>query len=124
MRCVYCRSKAGFLKRTCPDCVKFVEAVNQLPGSFGFRELLDVLFATGASDEKIRLFIDTDVDGTGSLRDHLTARMTNEVMAGLGQPSHLKADDIKKVKKEMTEGTAPSKVDQEVVSYNQLKNKG
>lgn len=123
MRCAYCGEKAGFLKRTCRTCVRLVEVVDSLPPSFGFRELLDHLMETGASNEKIDCFLERDVDGSGSLREKMTARMTNQVMAALGQPSHLTAKDVKRVKDLMTEGTPPSQTDQEVVDYHQLPHK-
>jgi len=100
-----------------------VEAVNRLPSSCGFRELLDALIATGAPNPKIDLFLETDPDGTGSLHEKITARMTNEVMSALGQPSQLGPEDVKKVKRQMAEGKSPSETDSEVVDYSQLRNK-
>lgn len=123
MHCVYCQAKAGFLKRTCPDCIKLVDAFNQLPPSFGFRQLLDTLMATGVANEKIDSFLERDIDGSGSIQEHVTARMTNEVMGALGQPSQMKGKDVKKVKQMMTEGKSPSATDQEVVDYHQLPHK-
>lgn len=123
MRCVYCHDKAGFLKRTCPDCLKLVRAVNELPSAFGFRQFLDSLIETGVSNEKIDLFLESDPDGEGTIHNRILARMTNEVMGALGQPSHLKAEDVKKVRDEITSGKAPSKTDREVVDYSQLKGK-
>ena len=81
------------------------------------------MMATGASNQKIEAFLETDVTGTGSVRNHITARMTNEVMAGLGQPSHMKGEDVKKVREQIAEGKSPSLTDQEVVDYEQLKDK-
>ena len=123
MKCVYCHGKAGFLKRTCSDCIRLVDAFNQLPASFGYRELLDQLMETGVSNEKIDAFLNTDLDGSGSVQEHITARMTNEVMAGLGQPSHMKGTDVKKVKQLIAEGKSPSLTDEEVVDYHQLPRK-
>lgn len=123
MKCLYCQSKAGFFKRICPDCLKLVEVVKALPPSFGYRELLDQLLAVHVPTEKIEKFLDTDVDGSGSVNDQITARMTNEVMAGLGQPSHMTARDVKKVRGEITQGKAPSQTDGEVTDYHQLPHK-
>ena len=123
MKCAYCREKAGFLKRTCPDCLKLVSGINKLPPAFGFRELLDTLFETGVSNTKIDLFLETDVDGRGSLHEQLAARMTNEVMAALGQPSQMQGVDVKKVKEMIQEGKAPSRTDVEVIDYKQLPHK-
>ena len=123
MRCAYCYDKAGFLKRTCPDCIRLVAAFNTLPPSFGYRLMLDTLLATGVSNEKIDRFLETDLDGSGSIQEKITARMTNEVMAALGQPSHLGAKDVKKVKEQVAAGKPPSATDAEVVDYHQLPHK-
>ncbi|MBI2082257.1 MAG: hypothetical protein HYT76_01685 [Deltaproteobacteria bacterium] len=123
MRCVYCHEKAGFFKRTCPDCLKLVEAVNQLPSSFGFRQFLDFLLETGVSTEKIDRFLEADPDGEGTIHNRILARMTNEVMGALGQPSHLKPEDVKKVREQIVSGKPPSSTDAEVVDYSQLKGK-
>ncbi len=123
MRCAYCQSKAGFLKRTCPDCIRLVAAFNTLSPSFGYREMLDALIATGVANEKIDRFLESDLDGTGSIHEKITARMTNEVMASLGQPSHMKATDVRKVKQQIAEGKSPSATDEEVVDYHQLPHK-
>lgn len=123
MKCVYCDEKAGLFKRICTDCRRMADVFKKLPPSFGFRELLDQLFETGISNEKIDRFLQADVDGRGSIQDHMTARMTNEVMAALGQPSQMKGADVKKVRQMVAEGKAPSATDQEVVDYHQLPHK-
>jgi hypothetical protein len=123
MKCIYCQEKAGFFKRICPDCLKLVEILKAAPSTFGYRDLLDRLLATDVSNEKIEKFLDADVDGQGSINDQITARMTNEVMASLGQPSQMTATDVKKVRQDIAEGKAPSKMDQEVTDYSQLPHK-
>jgi phage tail tape-measure protein len=100
-----------------------VAAVNHLQKNFGYRELLDALFATGVSNEKISLFLEKDVDRYGSLHNRVLARMTNEVMGALGQPSKMSAEDVKKVRRQIEEGKSPSLTDQEVVDYSQLPHK-
>ena len=99
MRCLYCREKAGFLKRHCRDCRQLGAVLKTLPSSFGYRELLDRLLATGIDSRKIEKFLDADPDGTGSQNDRVTARMTNEIMGSLGQPSHMTASGVKEVRK-------------------------
>ncbi|HSA58769.1 MAG TPA: hypothetical protein VLJ37_03715 [bacterium] len=129
MKCVYCRERAGFFKRVCRDCDRLVETVRSIhsqadrEGGFGYRELLDTLIATGVEGQKIEKFLDADVDGRGSVNDQITARMTNQIMESLGQPSQMKGTDVKQVRKDIAEGRAPSMVDPEVVEYSQLKNK-
>jgi hypothetical protein len=129
MKCVYCRERAGFFKRICRDCDKLVETVRSVhsqadrEGGFGYRELLDTLLATGVDGAKIEKFLDADVDGRGSVNDQITARMTNQIMESLGQPSQMKGTDVKKVRQDIAEGRAPSKTDTEVTDYSQLPNK-
>lgn len=113
MKCIYCQEKAGFFKRFCHDCSKLVAIIKRAPSSFGYRELLDQLLATDVPSEKIEKFLDTDSDGTGSLNDQITARMTNQVMTSLGQPSQMTSRDVKQVRKDILEGRAPSLTDKE-----------
>lgn len=123
MKCVYCQMRAGFFKRICPECDKMVETVQKMPASYGYRELLDTLLATGIDPRKIEKFLDADVDGRGSVNDHVTARMTNQIMESLGQSSQMTSQGVKQVRKDIAGGKAPSQVDAEVTDYRQLKNK-
>ncbi len=117
MKCIYCEESAGFFKKLCKQCQKLVDVMRQAPKSFGYREMLDQLLSTDVPSEKIERFLDKDINGRGSLNDQLTARMTNEVMTSLGQPSHMTAGSVKQVKKDISEGRAPSVTDHEVVSH-------
>lgn len=123
MKCLYCQSRAGFLRRFCRDCRQLIRLMQDAPASFGYRELLDRLMATNVPTAKIQSFLDRDIDGRGSLNDQLTARMTNQIMASLGQPSSMTADGVKKVKEDIAAGRAPSQVEAEVISMDQLKDK-
>ena len=123
MKCIYCQEKTGFFKKLCADCRKLVGALGALPVSSGYREILDSLLATEAPTAKIESFLDRDLDGRGSINDQLTARMTNQVMGSLGQPSQMTSVEVKKVRQEIAEGRAPSQVDAEVTDYKQLPHK-
>lgn len=123
MKCVYCQEKVGFFKKLCPDCRKLVETLGALPASSGYREILDTLLATGVPTTRIESFLDKDLNGQGSINDQLTARMTNQVMGSLGQPSQMTSVDVKKVRQEIAEGRGPSQVDAEVTDYKQLPHK-
>ncbi len=100
-----------------------IQVMQSAPESFGYRELLDRLMATDVPTAKIQTFLDKDMDGKGSLNDQLTARMTNQIMASLGQPSFMTADGVKKVKDDIVAGRPPSLMESDVVSIDQLKNK-
>ncbi len=108
MRCHYCQEKAGFFKKTCGDCQKLFAIIHTAPESFGYREFLDHLLATGVAGTKIDKFLDADSGEGGSINDKITARMTNEIMAGLGQPSHMTGEDVKKVREDIAAGRPPS----------------
>lgn len=121
MKCIFCHDKAGFFRRICADCIYLGQAVQGLQPSFGFRELLDVLLATGVSQDKIEKFLEADPYHEGSLRNQVTARMTNEVMAGLGIPSDMDYKGVAQVRKDLAEGKLPSFAEQEVSDITQLK---
>lgn len=98
--CGYCQDKIGFFRKVCVDCARLVEAFGALEkeGSFGYTTLLDVLIDTGVSEKKIDCFLETDPDGSGSIRNKVTARMTNEVMTALGYPVDMKAKQVKEIR--------------------------
>ena len=123
MKCVYCKEKSGLFKRICTECDKLVETVKGMDVSYGYRELLDTLLATNIDPAKIQKFLDADVDGRGSVNDHITARMTNQIMESLGQPSQMTSKNVKQVRQDIAEGRAPSQVDAEVTDYSQLPHK-
>jgi hypothetical protein len=50
------------------------------------RGLLDALGATGASADKIERFLNAEPRrGEGTIRDHMAAEMSNQLLAALGQ---------------------------------------
>ncbi|HCU23993.1 MAG TPA: hypothetical protein DF383_03170 [Deltaproteobacteria bacterium] len=99
-KCIYCKEKSGFFKAVCSDCSVLLKAVQGLGASFSFREMLDALMATPASNEKIEKFLDADIQGQGSIRDFITARMTNELARTVGQPTDTDPLKVKKIREE------------------------
>jgi hypothetical protein len=71
-----------------------------LGSGFSFRDLLDTLMATGASNAKIEKFLETDLRGQGSIRDMITARMTNELARTVGQATDTDAEKVKRIREE------------------------
>ena len=102
--CVYCQERSGVFSRVCKDCRRLIAAVKALGDSYGYRTLLEGLMATAVSEAKIQQFLDADPDGSGSLNDQVTARMTNELMGALGQSSEMKARDVRAVKERVERG--------------------
>lgn len=115
-KCLYCQDRSGIISKVCKDCRQLIQSMKQLDENFGYRILLDTLMATGVDSEKIQRFLDADPDGTGSLNQQVTARMTNQLMGDLGQPSQMSAEDVKNVQKQVEKGE--SYLDQpDVVSH-------
>ena len=98
--CLYCREKAGWFKAVCPQCQAMLNAIQTLGSGFSFRDLLDALMATKAPNEKIEKFLETDIKGQGSIRDLITARMTNELARTVGQPTDTDAHKVKKIRED------------------------
>lgn len=103
-KCIYCQDASGLLSQVCKDCRKLIAAYKTLGTSFGYRELLDSLLATEVDENKIERFLDADPDGSGSLNQQVTARMTNELMGAMGQESHMTANDVKDVEESVKRG--------------------
>lgn len=99
-RCRYCQEKAGLFKKTCPECQTLLGVLNELGPFFSFRELLDRLGSTSASNEKIQKFLEADIDGQGSFRDRITARMTNQLAHSMGQPPTMNPRTVQKIREE------------------------
>jgi len=72
--------------------------LKDLGTGFSFRTLLDKLMATGASNEKIQRFLESDIKGQGSIRDFITARMTNQLAQTVGQPTNTDAKKVKAIR--------------------------
>ncbi|MCP5468281.1 MAG: hypothetical protein H7A32_03340 [Deltaproteobacteria bacterium] len=96
--CIYCQCKAGLLKKTCQDCLEMLEVIKKLGDHFSFRELLDGLMATSVSNEKIEKFLETDINGQGSIRDMITARMTNDLARTMGQETDMSPQKVKTIR--------------------------
>ena len=99
-KCLYCQEKAGWFKPVCVDCKAMLGCLKDLGTGFSFRDLLDTLMATGASNTKIEKFLETDLRGQGSIRDMITARMTNELAVTVGQPADTDAQKVKRIREE------------------------
>lgn len=102
--CVYCKYRSGLISQVCRDCRKLIAAVKKLPEDFGYRQLLDTLLETKVDPDKIGSFLDADPDSKGSLNQQITARMTNQLMTDLGQPSKMSAKDVKEVQEKIARG--------------------
>src|SRR5690606_16798152 len=93
-RCIYCREKAGWFKALCRDCKAMLQAIKELGSQFSFRTLLDALMEACPSNQKIERFLDADIGGQGSIRDIVTARMTNQLAHTMGQPTDMTSKKV------------------------------
>jgi hypothetical protein len=85
--------------------------------SFSFRELLDRLMETSASNEKIEKFLQADIHGQGSIRDIVTARMTNELAQRMGQPTDMSSSKVKWIREAEQKNPTPNDLPGEINPY-------
>jgi len=101
MRCVYCRARAGLIRRTCPTCAKVVQIVDKTGGQVGFQTLVDIFKAEGLTQQQVDTVLDAHLGHAPSIRDRLTSQMTNALMRGLGMPGRQSPEDVKRVRESM-----------------------
>lgn len=97
--CGYCGERAGIWSRCCKDCRRLEQQVQEYGGQVGFSELLDRLEETGVRPEKIMRFLKANPDGRGSVRDRMTADMTNELLKVMGINERQTPDDVERIRK-------------------------
>ena len=61
--------------------------------------MLELFMTTGVSQAKIEKFLDADPDGSGTVRDHIAADMTNQLLEALGQRRRQSPADVKRIRK-------------------------
>ena len=108
MRCIYCRTRAGILRKICSPCADIVALVEGAAGRVGWTELVDVLAAKGLTKAEVDRVLDTEIDGSPSLRDRLTSRMANELMKSLGMPGRQSPEDVRRVRLGLASGSQGS----------------
>ena len=105
--CIYCGERAGLWARSCRDCRQLEEKTRLHTGQAGFSELLDRLEETGVRPEKIMRFLKADPDGRGSVRDRLTADMTNELLKVMGINERQTPADVERIRKSGEKASGP-----------------
>ena len=104
MRCVYCRARSGFLKRTCATCAKVIAIVDRAGGEVGMIGLVDIFKSEGLSREEVDCVLDADAGSGPTYRDRLTSDMANALMRGLGMPGRQSPEDVMRVRKAVASG--------------------
>jgi hypothetical protein len=104
MRCIYCRTRAGILRKVCPQCARIVVIIEDSAGRLGWTELIDIFVDEGLTKAEVDRVLDTEIEGTPTLRDRLTSRMANELMKGLGMPGRQSPEDVRRVRLGLASG--------------------
>jgi len=106
MRCIYCRKRAGLMRRVCDPCGKVIAVVERAGGEVGMAGLVDLFLAEGLTREQVDVVLDAQLSGAPTLRDRLTSNMANALMRGLGMPGRQSPEDVKRIREAMKTGGA------------------
>ncbi len=108
VRCIYCRRRAGIVRKVCPTCARVVTVFKQAAGRVGWTELVDQFANAGLDREQVDCVLDAEIGSQPTLRDQMTAEMANVLMRNLGMPGRQSAIDVQRVRRagnESGEGT-------------------
>jgi len=109
MRCRYCAEYVGLFRRRCADCRSLLDVYERHRGDVALSELLDRFIATGVARTKIEAVLDRDPDGTGSIRDRVTADMANHLLAAMGVASNQTAADVRRLRERGAGGASTTR---------------
>ena len=98
MRCIFCKTKTAFFRKSCPVCVKVVAIVDKAAGQVGLGDLVDLFAAEGLTREQVDKVLDAELGGEPTIRDRLTAQMANALMQGLGMPGRQSPADVRRIR--------------------------
>jgi len=104
MRCIYCRTRAGILRKVCNRCSHVVAIIEDAAGRLGWTELIDVFAADGFTKAQVDRVLDAEIAETPTLRDRLTSQMANELMKSLGMPGRQSPEDVRRVRLNLSAG--------------------
>jgi len=98
MRCIFCKTKTTFFRKSCPACAKVVAIVDKAGGQVGLGDLVDLFVAEGLTREQVDTVLDAELGGEPTIRDRLTAQMANALMLGLGMPGRQSPADVQRIR--------------------------
>lgn len=104
MHCIYCRTRAGFIRKVCSPCAKVVAIVDRAGGQVGLATLVDVFIEEGLTREQVDVVLDAQIGTEPTIRDRLTSNMTNVLMRNLGMPGRQSPQDVMRVRTAMQSG--------------------
>ena len=111
MRCRYCAEYVGLFRRCCADCRALLDVYERHRDDIALSELLDRFIVTGVARPKIEAVLERDPDGTGSVRDRVTADMSNRLLAAMGVAATQTAADVRKLREQGGSGASTSRPD-------------
>jgi len=97
VRCRYCDEPAGWWRRRCTDCQRLDDLVATHRGA-DMGTFMDLFVACGVRREKVEKFLNSDVDGRGTVRDQIAADMTNQLLEALGQQARQTPEDVRRLR--------------------------
>lgn len=81
---------------------------------------MDTLIATGIPKPKIKLFLDADPQGKGSVMDQIMAGLTNNLAEGMGvKENEMTSQDVRRIRLSPTSGASTKPI--ETLDSPQLK---
>jgi len=98
MKCSYCRRQAGWFAKICSDCRRLLAIYAAHKGQIGLLQFLDLFIETGLPREKIEAFLAADPHGEGSVKDHILADMSTELLGAMGVNAQQSAQDVKRLR--------------------------
>lgn len=99
MRCIYCRRRAGIVRKVCPTCTRVVTVFEQAAGRVGWTELVDQFANAGLGREQVDCVLDAEIGDQPTLRDQMTAEMANVLMRNLGMPGRQSAMEVQRIRR-------------------------
>lgn len=95
---MYCRARAGILRKVCLPCANIIAVVEGSAGQVGWTELIDIFAAKGLTKAEVDRVLDAEIEAAPTLRDRLTSRMANQLMKSLGMPGRQSPEDVRRVR--------------------------
>jgi hypothetical protein len=102
MKCRYCQKRARWFARVCQDCQRLLAVYEVHKGQIGLLQFLDRFIETGLPREKIEAFLAADPRGDGSVKDHILADTSTELLKAMGVNARQSAQDVKRLREKGT----------------------
>ena len=102
MKCHYCQEAAGWFSRTCQDCRRLLDLYHTHRGQLGLLQFLELFTETGVPHEKIEAFLNADPRGEGTIKDHIIADMSTELLNAMGVNVSQSPQDVKRLREKGT----------------------